>query len=323
MAREKWFENRPLILGLGSVVLALTALMQLHLAHSSNGAAVEPSTSPPPNPQAPPPPMLPEPFPVPSTHVNEVPSFPNVTFVTKPPVFKSKPKPPSAIVEPTILIPGTGTNVLLGNPAFKVPPPPVPALGSQPKQAAVRDEMEGKILFNPPVRMKQGEEDPITVRIAGNRTIDITSGLPQRPTPTIEPIIVMPYMTVKLFGGESFKVDKLTPENQFVKEDDFSEWKFKVKALKAGKHELDLEVGVRVKTATGTDEYSFKPTYEREINIDVDRRYAIMAFLKENFTAIASATATIVVGAIGFVIKYFFFGGKKESDGPTPDTDRV
>jgi len=181
-------------------------------------------------------------------------------------------------------------------------------------ETLVSSKMAGRILFNPPEKMKQGEQVAVTVRISGNQKSDLGSHLEPSPKPTIEQIAVMPYMTVRL-SGEAFKIKALMPENQFVVDNGFTEWRFDVQAIKSGIHDLDLEVGVRVKLKSGTEEYSFLPTYEHPVTVEVDRGYSFWAFWKENWKWILGVPAALAV--IIKIVKMFFKskGGAKDKPG--------
>jgi hypothetical protein len=179
----------------------------------------------------------------------------------------------------------------------------------------VSSKMAGRLLFNPPEKMRQGEHEAVTVRISGNQESDLTSRLEHGPKPTIEQIAVMPYMTVRL-SGEAFKIKALMPENQFVSEKGFTEWRFDVQAIDSGIHNLDLEVGVRVKLKSGTEEYSFYPTYERTVTVEVDRGYSSWVFWKENWKWILGVPAAVAV-----VIKILKMIFKSKGDAKDKDTE--
>jgi|SRR5882672_7884993 len=181
----------------------------------------------------------------------------------------------------------------------------------------VSSKMAGRLLFNPPENMRQGTHEAVTVRISGNREADLTPGLEHGPKPTIEQIAVMPYMTVRL-SGEAFKIKALMPENQFVSEKGFTEWRFDVQAIESGIQSLDLEVGVRAKLKSGT-EYSFYPTYERTVTVEVDKGYSFWVFWKENWKWILGIPTAVAV--IIKIIMMIFKGKGDAKDKPAEEKE--
>ena len=148
--------------------------------------------------------------------------------------------------------------------------------------------LEGRIAFAIPDKMKQGVETKVTVRISANTSEDLTVGLRKetempKPPVTIEKINVLPHMTVKLLGNKAFEIVPLTPEEQFVAKDAFTQWQFNVTPLKSGEQELDLLVGVRVQEPTGDKETRFHPTYEHTVMVEVDRVFVVTHFFEENW----------------------------------------
>jgi hypothetical protein len=166
---------------------------------------------------------------------------------------------------------------------------------------ALKAMLEGRILFLIPVRMKQGKETKVTIRISANASENLANDLrneKEGPEPPIvvENVSVLPHMTVKLVGGKAFDIVPLTPEEQFVAKDTFTQWQFNVTPLKSGEQELDLLVGVRVTNGAGGKEERFHPTYERKIVVEVDRVYIVEHFVEGNWQWLISAILLPFIG---------------------------
>jgi type II secretory pathway pseudopilin PulG len=149
--------------------------------------------------------------------------------------------------------------------------------------AMLRAKLRGRIVFDPPPTMKQGEQQRITVRISPNALEDLTKDMPKDRDIVIDTIDVLPFMTVKLNGDEAFKISSLQPDNQFVSTDRYSEWNYDVRALKSGIHELDLTVGIRLKMKQGGEESRFYPLYARKVAISVGPWYTLTHFATDHW----------------------------------------
>lgn len=149
--------------------------------------------------------------------------------------------------------------------------------------AMLRQKMPGRIAFDPPPKMEQGQQQRIAVRISANALEDLTKDMPQDRDISVDKIDVLPFMTVKLSGDEAFKIRSLQPDNQFVSTDRYSEWDYDVTAVKSGIHDLDLTVGVRLKLKDGGEETRFYPLYTRKIAISVGPWYAVTHFATDHW----------------------------------------
>jgi len=98
----------------------------------------------------------------------------------------------------------------------------------------------GKVVFNPPAEMTTGVSSLIEVRIASTISADIAKGLKGQGKAQIENIQVGPLMAVTLSGEEAFDIKPLTPKDQFVAQDAFTEWSYHVLPLESGTHRLSL-----------------------------------------------------------------------------------
>jgi hypothetical protein len=152
----------------------------------------------------------------------------------------------------------------------------------------MRDKMPGRVLFDPPAAMKQGKKERVTVRISKNALEDLKKDIPPDRNTTIDELDVLPFMTVKLSGGDAFEVDSLEKkEDQFVGADRFTDWNYEITPLKSGEQELDLSVGTRIKLPMGGEEVRFYPLYERKVRVTVSLWYSTTHFFGDHWEWIA------------------------------------
>jgi len=185
----------------------------------------------------------------------------------------------------------------------------------------LQEKLEGRIAFQVPEEMKQGEEQKVTVRISANTTEELGKDLGGSVTPKVETIGVFPHMTVKLIGGEAFDIKPLTPEEQFVAEDTFTQWQFNVLPLESGEQELDLLVGVRVVglAASGQQEQRFYPTFTRKVKVSVDRVFSVKHWFKEYWKWLVGGNG---FPALLLLLKKVLDRGKKEKAAETKEGEK-
>ncbi len=110
---------------------------------------------------------------------------------------------------------------------------------------ATPSKKEGKVLYHIPGMMQVNSWTRCTVRLAWEEIL-LTEGLkiPEKER-TIESIRLGSVMQVSLNegrDGHNFEIKPLNNEEQFIAEDDFTEWLFDVKALSTGNFTLILRV---------------------------------------------------------------------------------
>jgi len=148
---------------------------------------------------------------------------------------------------------------------------------------------EGRILYNPPDKMRVGAPEKVEVRISKNIKEDIKKGLKGSGTAKIETLEkVGTYMTVKLWG-DAFSIEPKDLGPQFVSEDRFTEWAWKVTPLKSGKQDLHLKVSLRIKIPGNGEEMRDWPEFYKEINVEVNPPFTIKEFMKKYWQWIITA----------------------------------
>ena len=112
----------------------------------------------------------------------------------------------------------------------------------------------------------------------------------------LDEINILPYMSVKLDGGDAFKIRTLQLEDQFVSLDRATEWNFDVTALDSGEQHLNLVVGVRLKHSGESDETRFYPLYDRKIDVEVDVGFTVTQFVTNHWEALLTIIVIPLVG---------------------------
>lgn len=146
---------------------------------------------------------------------------------------------------------------------------------------AVQHLANGKIAFESPLSMKQGETKTVEVRIAKNLNQDITQGLATTGPIKVEDIKVGPLMVATLHGS-AFQITRLTKEEQAVTDDNFTAWDWAVRPTDWGEQRLYLSVCVRLNRGAGKEEQRCSPVYDRPIAVQVDPLYAATHFVKDD-----------------------------------------
>jgi hypothetical protein len=155
----------------------------------------------------------------------------------------------------------------------------------------------GQLLFNPPNKMRVGDVVRVEVRIAPDATTKISESLHGSGDETIYAIKVSPFMTVKLDGGGAFEIKGYASEDQFIIANDFTQWPFDVKALKSGKHTLQLSVGIRLKFEHEVEERRYYPLFEKEIQVEANPLEVSRNFWSRNWQWIGTAILIPLIAA--------------------------
>ncbi|WP_327634533.1 hypothetical protein OHB24_31735 [Kribbella sp. NBC_00482] len=176
-----------------------------------------------------------------------------------------------------------------------VPAGPGLALQEVINSAVSRFVTEGRVLFNPPDRMRKGHLERVEVAVA--RTKDLDEALLQmvrgQGQPRIENIETSPFMAVEL-KGSGFDVTPLqgaTGTEQLLRPTAL--WEFDVLPLRSGFQTLQVCVAMRIPIQDRSDERVSIPVLERQIRVAIDTRYSSQQFLKRNWQ-------WLIVTLIGF-----------------------
>ncbi|WP_051286973.1 toll/interleukin-1 receptor domain-containing protein [Algoriphagus mannitolivorans] len=119
--------------------------------------------------------------------------------------------------------------------------------GINPPPAPTPSKKEGKVLYHIPGMMQVDTWTRCTVRLAWDEILlQENLKIPEEER-SIESIRLGEIMQVSLIqgkGGSNFEIHALNNEEQFISEDDFTEWLFEVKPLIAGKFSLILRISL-------------------------------------------------------------------------------
>lgn len=113
------------------------------------------------------------------------------------------------------------------------------------KEAAKKSKT-GSILYNIPRKMEIQKRSKCIVRLAYDESI-IIQNIELTADTTLQSVRISEAMEVALIdpaGGKSFDIQSISSPEQFLEEDDYSEWLFYVTPLAVGEHPLVLKVSV-------------------------------------------------------------------------------
>lgn len=199
-------------------------------------------------------------------------------------------------------------------PAAAPAPMPVPAPAPAPPTPAdyayraLRDEVarmaDGRIAYNPPPRMRVGEEEEVTIKIARNELAQtLTERMAGRGQPVTEDIQVGNFMRVQLDGGDAFRITPKEPQDRAIPPNGVGEWLFRVLPVKAGeKQVLRLNVYVRVQVP-GREELISQPVLRREIAVEVNYWWDIAELWRENWKWFLGGLGTALAAVAGYLLK--------------------
>jgi hypothetical protein len=177
--------------------------------------------------------------------------------------------------------------------------PPGGAVGGPAGISGVEDEIEklvpGRILFNPPEKMKVGVRERVEVRITRSFTHDLTRALKGSGKPQIEQIKIGAYMAANLIG-QNFEITSLNNEEQVVVGSGFTQWAWDVVPLRSGVQPLLLRVTVRLKIPEVGEEKKDLPVFEREIKVAVNPVYSAAKFVENYWQWIITVILIPVAG---------------------------
>jgi hypothetical protein len=142
---------------------------------------------------------------------------------------------------------------------------------------------KGKIAFDVPTEMKEAKPEKVEVRIARGVDKDVATLLKKglSSQTKVDELQVAPFMIVHLESAEKsvFEITPLTQDRQIITGDGYTTWAWTVTPLAAGKHTLYLTVGTRFALPGRAEETQFRPLYETNISVRVDRIYEAKLFL--------------------------------------------
>jgi len=146
---------------------------------------------------------------------------------------------------------------------------------------------DGVILYNPPKEMTVAIQEKVEARISFKDdeivVEEMTEGLEGKGVPTTEPLSISSFMKVNLRADENdFNITSLSSEEQIIVRGEYTNWKWDVIPLRAGKKNLTLVVTARVKIQNYLDEQKDITTLEKRINVHVNTVHSATTFIDEN-----------------------------------------
>ena len=159
----------------------------------------------------------------------------------------------------------------------------------------------GRLLFNPPDRMRLGQTERVEVRLARALTFDgeLLEHLRGHGEPRLEEVPTAPLMAVTL-KGDGFRIEAYSDEEQIVALEGITTWEFDICALKRGLQRLVICVSLRIPLEGRPFEHKSIPVRESTIDVQVGAPALIGHFVASNWqwfigTAIAIAAVLVAV----------------------------
>ena len=126
----------------------------------------------------------------------------------------------------------------------------------------------GRLLFNPPDRMRLGQMERVEVRLTRALDLDaeLLAQLGGHGEPQLEEIATASRMAVTL-TGDGFDITRHSEEEQAVTQDGITSWEFDIRAVKRGQQRLFMSVSLRFPVPGQPLVHKNIPV--REVTIDV------------------------------------------------------
>lgn len=160
----------------------------------------------------------------------------------------------------------------------------------------------GRLLFNPPDRMRLGQTERVEVRLT--RSLDLDAELLEKVQgpgePKLEVIKTASRMAVTL-TGDGFDIKRYSDEEQAVTQDGITTWEFDIRAKKGGEQKLLMSVSLRIPVPGQPLVHQNIPVREATINV----RITVPALAGVVFGDWRWVTATAIAIA-GVVVAVFF-----------------
>jgi actin-like ATPase involved in cell morphogenesis len=211
-------------------------------------------------------------------HQPAAPSIPTASAEPPPPMASAPHPPESAGRLPRIRVPRSQGGPSRRSHQAKSQSP----LMAEVESVVSRTVQPGRLMFNPPAEMRQGQVERLEVGVSGSRELDdqLRSDLRGRGIVQYEDVSTSPFMTV-LLRGDGFAVTTLSPSEQLVAP--LARWEFDVTPNRAGDRELQLCVSMRIAMPGMPLEQIAIPVFERRIHVRVDPVYAARYFTTQHW----------------------------------------
>jgi hypothetical protein len=153
----------------------------------------------------------------------------------------------------------------------------------------------GRIVYNPPSRVRLGVAERVQVRIAPPAVPEdkLRENLARPESAKQAALKISPLMNVTLTGS-GFKIDPQTPAEQFLTRDEPTEWSWLVEGSQPGKKMLHLSARVKLLG----EERQFK-SFETEIEVWVSRTDKVSMFIANYWQwLVATAASSGLLGGL-------------------------
>jgi hypothetical protein len=160
----------------------------------------------------------------------------------------------------------------------------------------------GRLLFNPPDRMRLGETERVEVRLTRALELDaeLFKELRGHGEPQLEEVLTAPLMAVTL-TGDGFDITGHSDEEQAVSPDGITTWEFDIRAAKRGQQRLFMSVSLRFPVPGLPLVHKSVPVRETTIHVQVGAPALVGLFVTgywQWLVGTAIAVAAVVVAVI-------------------------
>jgi hypothetical protein len=169
-------------------------------------------------------------------------------------------------------------------------------------QKALDETSDGFILFNPPLKMRQGNKERVEARISvGDIGETLTDGLKGKGIPEKVKVKVGPIMKVRLYSNkEEFEITSYSNEEQAVGEGSYTQWEWDVLPIKYGNNDLHLKATISLSISGLGNQNHDLEVIDKTITVQVNRWFITKKFVVNNWQWISG---TLIIPIIVWVYK--------------------
>jgi len=160
----------------------------------------------------------------------------------------------------------------------------------------------GQLVLSIKPKMRVGIKSIIVARLTDSKGVELAKlGLPDT---KVKPIIMSTYMTASM-KTRDFEVDAKSKDDQvYDSRLGYTEWRWEVVPLKAGKDELELNFNVRIQSPNMPVDNKSIPVMQESVDVDPNYWWSIKRLLSKYCKEIVGGIGGIIT-AVFTLYKYF------------------
>ena len=170
------------------------------------------------------------------------------------------------------------------------------------------------IAFNSPQTLNLDDTAEIQLLLSLKKSVEELRREITSPGPTEGAVVKVANRMQARLTGSDFQITAITPEEQAIGSNGTVQWKWEIKPLSVGRHNLHLTLTAIFNVDGATTRRSIR-TFDRTIDVEVTRGQVVAGFIKNNWQWLWAA---ILLPVAGWLWKRW--ASKKSAAGGQTDT---